>query len=139
MTVNEFSDRNGISREQVGKWIKAGLIPEANIETDYIPDSARVPYTEARAKRAKSIYNSIIKATELRKHVMPALYKMTNREFDNYIGVLEREGFIQLRTEDEVTYYDATLKTCEYNYKLIATLVNAAGRGITEGVIEKVS
>ena len=70
---------------------------------------------------------------------MPALYKMTNREFDNYIGVLEREGFIQLRTEDEVTYYDATLKTCEYNYKLISTLVNAAGRGITEGVIEKVS
>ena len=60
MTIKEFMNNNGLkNRSTVEKWINDELIPNASIENDYIPNSARVPYTKARAKKAESIYRSI--------------------------------------------------------------------------------
>lgn len=124
-------NNNGLkNRSTVEKWINDELIPNASIENDYIPNSARVPYTKARAKKAESIYCSILKACRERKHVLPKIYKMSSEEFNQYINQLENAGLINRRIEDGVEYYDISLyalklKEEEINKK-ITTISNFA-------------
>lgn len=131
MTIKEFMNNNGLkNRSTVEKWINDELIPNASIENDYIPNSARAPYTKARAKKAESIYRSILKACRERKHVLPKIYKMSSEEFNQYINQLENAGLINRRTEDGVEYYDVSLyalklKEEEMNKK-ITTISNFA-------------
>ncbi len=131
MTIKEFMKNNGLKhRSTVEKWINDELIPNASIENDYIPNSARIPYTKARAKKAESIYRSILKACRERKHVLPKIYKMSLEEFNQYINQLENVGLISRRIEDGVEYYDISLyalklKEEEINKK-ITTISNLA-------------
>lgn len=107
MTIKEFMENNGLKhRTTVENWINDKLIPNASVENDYIPNSARIPYTKARAKKAESIYHSILKACRERKHVLPKIYKMSSEEFNQYINQLENSGLINRRIEDGVEYYD---------------------------------
>lgn len=131
MTIKEFMRNNGLkNRSTVEKWINDELIPNASIENDYIPNSARVPYTKARAKKAESIYRSILKACRERKHVLPQIYKMSSEEFNQYINQLENAGLINKRTEDGVEYYDISLYALKLQKeeinKIIVTISNFA-------------
>lgn len=61
MTIDEYAQKYSVKKkETVIKWILDGLVPGADLATNYIPDSARQPYTNARAKSADSIYYSIV-------------------------------------------------------------------------------
>lgn len=135
MTIDAYMVHYRIKRkETVIKWILNGYIPNANLETDYIPDSARMPYTSTRAKNAKAIYKSIITATIQRKHVVPELYKITKDEFDGYIRRLSQSGYIEIRVTDGIEYYDATLKANTFNLKEFLQFTQAVSAGVAEGI-----
>lgn len=54
MTLEEFMQKYNIKRKQkLLEWISKGLIPKANIERNYVPNSARVPYTKSRARKVQ--------------------------------------------------------------------------------------
>ena len=74
MDIDQFASNNGVKRKTVEKWIEKGLIPKADFEKNYVPDSARQPCTNARAKNANAIYVSMVKASFERKHILPVLY-----------------------------------------------------------------
>ena len=44
MTIEQYANKNGKKIEIVLKWIYDGLIPQASVDNDFVPDSARVPY-----------------------------------------------------------------------------------------------
>lgn len=136
MTIKEFAKRYNVKERIARKWIRCGYIPEANIENDYIPDSARVPYTKARAKTADAIYVSIVKASRNRMHVVPQIYGLTQAEFDGYIRRLEDAGLIVLRVTDNVTYYDATINAINFSRKFILEAIEACSKGLAGGVTE---
>ena len=142
MTIKEFAEKKKCKESTVKKWIHLGYIPGANIDTDFIPDSARVPYTKTRAKTAKAIYSSIIKASANFMHVVHSLYGISPDEFDGYIRRLEQEGLIERRVTDNVTYYDATIKATRSSHKLVLDIIERGSKGIasavTEAVLEKV-
>lgn len=50
MTISDFATEVKTSEKTVIKWINNGYIPGASVENNYVPDSARKPYTKARAK-----------------------------------------------------------------------------------------
>lgn len=100
MTINKFMIMNKIRRKDtVKKWINQGYLPGTtyNEETkEYdIPDGSFVPYTECRAKTARSIYNSIVTASNNRKYVCAKLYGISEEEFRVYIENLEEEKIIK--------------------------------------------
>lgn len=136
MTIETFASKMSKSVKIVQKWIQNGYIPGASIKDNFVPDSARIPYTMARAKSADAIYCSIIKAANKRMHVMPELYGLGKDEFDGYIRRLEKAGFIELRVSDGITYYDATLDAMRYSREFILDAIEAVSRGITSGATE---
>lgn len=134
MKIDTFALQNKVKRKTVEKWIKDDLIPKADLEKDYIPESARLPYTKARAKNAKSIYVSMVKAAYSRKHILPVLYKICDDEFNGYIERLVDAGCIVKRISDDITYYDATLQANEINQKFILNAIETISKGVSEGV-----
>lgn len=135
MTIDAYMVRYHIKRkETVIKWILNRYIPGANLASNYIPDSARVPYTATRARTAQAIYKSIVKAAEQCKHIVPELYEITKDEFDGYIRRLVQGGYIEIRISDDVEYYDATLKSASFNLKEFLQFTQAISAGIAEGV-----
>ena len=136
MTINQFAEIHNKRRRLVLDWISKGFIPGASVDRDYVPDSARVPYTKARAKNAKKIYCSIVKSSIQQQHVLPQLYGICQEEFDDYIRRLERAGLIEIRITDGVTYYDATIAATQYSEKFVIELVRACAQGIAQGVTE---
>lgn len=117
MDIAMFASNNNLKKDTVVKWIKQDLIPRADLENDYVPDSARIPYTSARAKNAKAIYKSMVKASLQRKHILPRLYGICEDEFQGYVSRLINVGLIEPRISDEVTYYDATLEAVNASEK----------------------
>ena len=105
MTISDFATEVKTSKETVIKWINNGYIPGASVENNYVPDSARKPYTKARAKNSDAVYCSIVKACMNFCHVVPALYNMRDDEFNGYIDRLIAAGYISTRVADGVTYY----------------------------------
>lgn len=137
MTTDTFMRNYGIKKKGlVTKWITEELIPGANLDEDYIPDSARPPYTKARAKNAKSIYYSIVIASHNRQHVLPKLYKICQEEFNGYINRLAQANLIDIRVTDNITYYDATLSATDVNKKFILDALERCSKGIAQGVTE---
>ena len=134
MKIDTFASENKVKRKTVEKWIKDGLIPKADIENDYVPDSARQPYTKARAKNTNAIYISMVKASYSRKHILPVLYKICDDEFNGYVERLVRAGCLEKRISDGVTYYDATIKASEINRKFILDALKVISQGVSEGV-----
>ncbi len=132
MTVNDFIEKTGASKKRVTGWIKKGLVPGADLNKNFVPNSAREPYTAARAKKPKAIYKSILKATELGQHVLPAIFKICQDEFDGYIKRLEETGKIIIRVTDNIEYYDLPVPS-GYNIEIAERIVEACSRGISEG------
>lgn len=136
MTIEDFAKSKKKSIKIVRNWIKKGYIPGASIEDNYVPNSARIPYTMARAKTANAIYCSIIKAANACLHVFPELYGIGRDEFDGYIRRLEEAGFIEARISDGITYYDATIKAMHSSREFILAVIEASSKGIAGGVTE---
>ena len=135
MTINMFMNNYGIKKkETVIKWIMDDLIPGANLSTDYLPESARPPYTKARAKKADAIYCSIVTATQKRYHVLPKIYKICVDEFEGYINRLVAAGLIVLRVSDNITYYDYPLKLKKCKRKFVLDMIESCSRGISQGL-----
>ncbi len=148
MTLNQFAEINDIRTKKVIEWLEEGFIPGSYFDEEnqswVIPDSARLPYTKARAKAKHSIYQSIVKAVIKHKHVFPKLYNITQQEFDSYIRVLVNAGYINLRVEDNVTYYDESLTSRNFlvlKVKQINDLVSvhteAISKGVTSAMLDK--
>jgi len=74
MTPEEFAVKCDKSLPTVMNWIAKGYVPGADM--NYIPDSAREPYTAARAKNGIARIKSILKACCDGKGVVPALFGM---------------------------------------------------------------
>ena len=139
MTIDTFKYNYGIKKkETVIKWILENLIPGADLGADYVPDSARPPYTKARAKDADSIYCSIVTASRKRYHVLPKIYKICDDEFNGYINRLAEANLISIRVTDNITYYDTTLTAQNCNRKFILEAIEVCAKGISEGVITAV-
>lgn len=134
MDIETFVINNHCKRKTVIKWIKEGFIPGGNLEKDYIPDSARVPYTGARAKNTDAIYFSMVKASRNRKHILPSLYHLCEEEFNAYVDRLVQAGLIEKRRTDGIVYYDATLKAIDANKQFILSALKAISQGVAEGV-----
>lgn len=135
MTIEQFMKNNRIKRkETVIKWIKNDLIPGAILEDDFIPNSARVPYTRARARNVQGVYVSIFNAANTRKHVLPKLYGIGFEEFEHYITQMERAGLIERRITDEITYYDVTINAEKPSRKFILDAIKSVSQGISQGV-----
>lgn len=134
MTINAFMHNYGIKKkETVIKWILDDLIPGSNLGADYVPDSARPPYTKARAQNTQSIYHSIVVASRNRCHVLPKLYNICEDEFNSYINQLVAANLITIRETDGITYYDATPTGQNGTRKFILEALEACSRGIAEG------
>lgn len=139
MTINEFISNYNIKNKRIVlDWIKKDLIPLADVEKDYIPDSARPPYTRARARNSKSIYISIVKASYNRRHVMPQLYKICEDEFRGYISRLIQAGIIEARISDGIEYYDATLTVNNIKRNYILKAIEAVSAGVSEGTTKAI-
>ena len=140
MTIQEFAAAKKVKVKTVESWIEKGLIPLADLSENYVPNSARAPYTGARAKKSDAIYTSIVRASKELKHVLPSLYGICDEEFEGYIDRLVEAGFIERRTTDGVTYYDATLMASNTTDKAILhtleMLVGAAAYGIAKAHLE---
>lgn len=134
MNIETFMKNYGLKEKKtVIKWINKALIPGANLSKNYIPNSARPPYTKARAKNVSSIYCSMVKACLERRHILPKLYRLCDDEFNGYIEQLVRAGLITKRTTDNIQYYDATISATQYKKKFILDAIEACTRGIAEG------
>lgn len=116
MTVQEFAEKCNKRVPTVSKWLEAGFVPGVVMKDgEYvIPQSARKPYTECRAKGGKAILKSIVTACEKRCGVCAALYGISEAEFQNYISTLLSEEYISPFCEDEITYYNVTVKGAEW-------------------------
>jgi hypothetical protein len=140
MTISDFATKHTISERTVRVWIEKGYIPGASLAEDYVPASARKPYTKARAKTSDAIYCSIVNASRNHFHVLPALYGLCEDEFNGYVNRLVEAGYIVRRTTDDVTYYDATPQAKHYKklelLKVLEPAIKAASEGITTAAFE---
>lgn len=135
MTIDNFMQNYNIKKkETIIKWIIDDLIPGADLASNHLPDSARPPYTKARAKDASSIYSSIVIASHKRYHVLPKIYKICADEFNGYINRLAAANLIVLRITDNITYYDSPLPEKDCNKKFVLKALEVLARGIAEGV-----
>lgn len=141
MDIDTFVKNHEYNKRTVVKWIKEGYIPGADLAANYIPDSARPPYTKARAKNAKAVYSSMVKACQKRQHIFPDLYKMCEEEFYGYIDRLVDAGYIVKRTTDGVEYFDATLLAGSFNAgafcKIVESVTKAVATGTTEAMLNR--
>ena len=112
MTIDEFATKMQIKRGTVISWVSKGFIPGAH--DDYVPDSARKPYTRARAKTGDSIIKSILKACNVQMCVCAGLYGISEVDFNTYITGLIDKGFIAAFEADGVQYYNITARGVDY-------------------------
>lgn len=139
MTIDKFMNNYDIKKkETVIKWIIEELIPGADLTNNYVPDSARPPYTKARAKNATSIYCSIVKASYNRRHVLPKIYKICEDEFNGYIYRLVEAKLITIRVTDNITYYDCLLPNKYCNKKFILQVLESCAKGMAQGTVTAV-
>ncbi len=133
MTIKEFAKEKNKKEKLVVSWIRKDLIPRASVDNNFIPASARIPYTKARAKTAKGRYISMVKATERFYHIIPKLYGICKDEFDAYIQRLVDAGLIVRRLTDGIEYYDRVFDS-NSKKSFIVKAIEVASRGVTEGI-----
>lgn len=104
VTIEEFARMNDVKPSTVRGWISKGFIPGAH--DDYIPLSARRPYTDTRAKGGTAIIRSILFACENSLGITASLYGLSEPAFCSYIDQMLNDGYISSYEEDGATYYN---------------------------------
>ncbi|MBR2372400.1 MAG: hypothetical protein IKA90_05990 [Clostridia bacterium] len=141
MTIEQFAKIKGKKKKLVVSWVKNGLIPGASLEKNYIPDSARIPYTKARAKTSKARYVSMVRASEGFYHILPQLYGICKEEFDAYVQRLVDAGLIARRNTDGVDYYDTVYDSSQTDNFILKAIEKAAKviiEGATTAIIKNI-
>ena len=149
MNVDMFMQRFDIkSNSTVVKWVEKNLIPGAYYDSEgvlYIPENALPPYTNARAIKWASIFESMLNGICQRRQILPQLYDMSNSEFSYYISELRKNDLIDIEEIEDVVYYRPTIKGESFindrkGFKrFISTftpIVEASTKGITAAVLE---
>lgn len=98
MTVEEFCRLVGAQSATVEKWFEKGLLPGAarDGQTGQLvlaPGTLR-PY-RARAKEARAIYASIVRACSKQQGICPQTYGLPPARFQAYLAQLTEAGLIQ--------------------------------------------
>lgn len=151
MSILEFVKKYGVKRKNVEKWIKDGWLPgvyyDEATKNWVIPNSARRPYKSRYIKptaTATELRSHVVKACIKRKHISPLILYTSRGEFDALIKELIQARLIVERVEDGVTYYDSTKqadtydnKPMKYLRKFVLECVEAAARGVVNGVLTK--
>lgn len=106
MTLIRFAEIHHVTVKTVQDWIAKGYIPGATDTS--IPDSARRPYTKARAKKGEAIIKSILTACSNRLGICAALYNISIAEYNAYIQSLLNSGHITQFEDEGLTYYNIT-------------------------------
>lgn len=112
MNIKDFATKCGVLEATVKEWIKKGYVPGA--QGDYIPPSARQPYTVTRAKTGSAIVRSMLKACNNHYGIFAGIYNISQDAFDAYVKSLLDGGYIIAYEEDGVTYYNITVKGIEF-------------------------
>ena len=112
MTIDEFATKVKAKKATVLSWISKGLIPGAH--DDYVPSSARKPYTRTRAKTGEAIIKSILKASNAQMGICAELYDISETDFNTYITGLINYGYISSFEADGVQYYNITAHGVEF-------------------------
>lgn len=150
MTIEEFMTSFNISkRSTIERWLEEDLIPGSrrNKQGEWdLSKFARPPYTKARARKASSIYISIVDGCNQRKCVFAKLYKIPQEEFQIYIDQLIRASLISVKRDRGVEFYFATPTSIDYKndrkglkriIKTFDPLIAAASYGVTKAVLDK--
>ena len=116
MTVQEFAKKCNKKVSTVLKWIESGYVPGVVTKDGeyFIPQSARKPDTECRAKQGKAILKSIVTACNKKCGDCAPLYGISEAEYQNYLSTLVHEKYISSFCEDEITYYNVTPKGADW-------------------------
>lgn len=147
--LNSFMKKVGVTKKSyVRDWISDDLIPGVmkapDIESTMFPASARRPYKERNKLRATSnspaIRTHIVKAALNRTHITKEMCHLTTGEFEGFIDELIEAELIRRRVEDDITYYDSTIKSniCKeksFNNlrKFILEALEVSSKGAAEG------
>lgn len=152
MNYKEYMSRVGVSKRiYIEKWLENDLIPgvtgKENIETAFFPESARRPYADkwlTANTDANKIRAHVVKAAIQRRHISARQCFMSDMEFSNMIKELVDADLIRIRVEDEIEYYDSTLKSKELEdihldvvRKFVLDAIEAATKGAASAAIEK--
>ena len=121
MTIKEYMAKTGVTKKKyVYDWIEKGLIPgvkqDDNTGEFIFPQSACRPYRPRLRANAKAniIYTSIVNACLKHQYISADIYGMSSGEFQSFINELIAAELIKERLEDNVIYYDATIKSSKY-------------------------
>lgn len=151
MTIEDFMNNFGLKhRQKVLKWIEKDLIPGVIMDSKtseyFIPECARPPYTQTRAKTTTAIYKSIVSACIKRKGICAKLYHISDAEFSKYIEDLSESGYIDIKMYNGIPCYYANLMSqdfvsskspLELLQSCIAVVSEAVAKGATSAAIEK--
>lgn len=110
MTIRAFAEKHNKEIRLVKQWIRKEFIPGASLEENYIPDSARVPYTCTRARKGDAILQAILKACKNEYGITSKLFKISPERFEAMLFSLESEGLLLSYESDGIRYYDITTK-----------------------------
>lgn len=145
MTIDDFMNNFNLkSKKQVIKWIENDLIPgtEKDPQTSeyFIPECARPPYTQARAKTATAIYKSMVSACIKRRGICAKLYHISDAEFSKYVNDLSEYGYIDIKTYNGIPCYYATLKSQDFMsskppIKFMQSCVSVVSEAIAKGTV----
>ena len=151
MNYKEYMKKTGVTKKAyVQKWLDADLIPgvidKDDIDIAEFPESARRPYANRwlTAKTdANVVRGHVVKAAISKHHISAKQCFMSTLEFNDMIAELVRADLIRERVEDDITYYDSTLKSATFTGKSMAELrrfvidaIEAASRGAVTGMCE---
>lgn len=117
MTEQEFAKKCNVRLTTVKNWVDRNFIPGIT-RTDegevIIPNSARKPDTRARAIKHSAIIHRILYDAREGLGICSAVFDKTEAQFDSYINSLVEEKLITIVTEDNVQYYNITVKGLNY-------------------------
>ena len=131
LDLNGYMKKVGVTKKKyVSDWLAKDLIPGALQDEstgEYtFPESARRPYRCNSLKpttKAPQLRAHIVKACINRHHITKDMCFMSEGEFNGMIDDLVNAGWIRLRIEDGITYYDSTEKSDTYSGQPLKELV----------------
>ncbi len=68
--------------------------------------------------------------------MLPQIYKICPEEFNTYIKQLEKAELIIVRTTDNITYYDLSIRAINCTRKAILDIIKSCSEGIVKGVMQ---